>query len=168
VLIGKFCDALLFHRQEKMFRRFGLEISCQDMANWTIAVANKLESLIELMKKELLSAPYLHCDETYFQVMDEEGRNNTTKSYMWVMTGGSVGHRVVLYRYHATREADFISKFLETYAGFLQTDGYVGYNAIGKKRGWLMLRNELTRGVDLSKPSWPHYKKALRQTRSRR
>ena len=135
VLTGKFCDALPFYRQEKMFRRFGLEISRQDMANWTIAVANKLEVLIDLMKHELLSAPYLHSDETYFQVMDEVGRANTTKSYMWVMTGGSGNHRVVLYRYHATREADFISKFLATYVGFLQTDGYDGYNAIGEKEG---------------------------------
>jgi len=135
VLTGKFCDALPFYRQEKMFRRFGLEISRQDMANWTIAVTHKLEVLIDLMKRELLAAPYLHCDETYFQVMDEEGRANTTKSYMWVMTGGSLNHPVVLYRYHATREADFISKFLATYVGFLQTDGYDGYNAIGEKEG---------------------------------
>jgi len=135
VLTGKFCDALPFYRQEKMFQRFGLEISRQDMANWTIAVAAKLEVLIELMKAELLSAPFLNCDETWFQVMDEDERANTTKSYMWVLTGGANGHRVVLYRYHATREADFISKFLASYTGFLQTDGYAGYNAIGEKEG---------------------------------
>ena len=135
VLIGKFCDALPFYRQEKMFRRFGLEISRQDMANWAVAVANKLEAYIDLLKCELLSAPFLHCDETYFQVMDEDGRANTSKSYMWVMTGGTGNHRVVLYRYHATREADFISKFLAAYTGFLQTDGYAGYNAIGEKEG---------------------------------
>jgi len=150
VLTGKFCDALPFYRQEKIFRRFGLEISRQDMANWTIAVAAKLEILIDLMKAELLAAPFLHCDETYFQVMDEEGRANTTKSYMWVMTGSREGtgpkrddsrsdvpksRRVVLYRYHPSREADFISKFLASYAGFLQTDGYAGYNAIGEKEG---------------------------------
>jgi transposase len=137
VLIGKFCDALPFYRQEKIFKRFGLEISRQDMANWTIAVATKLDAFIELLKAELLSAPALHCDETYFQVMDEDNRDNTTKSYMWVMTGGSPGRRVVLYRYHATREADFISKFLASYTGFLQTDGYAGYNAIGEKEGIL-------------------------------
>lgn len=135
VLTGKFCDALPFYRQEKMFLRFGLEISRQDMANWTIAVSHKLEGLIDLLKAELLSASVMHCDETYFQVMDEEERSNTTKSYMWVMTGGAPNHPVVLYRYHATREADFISRFLATYKGFLQTDGYAGYNAIGEKEG---------------------------------
>lgn len=135
VLTGKFCDALPFYRQEKMFLRFGLEISRQDMANWTISVSQKLEGLIDLMKAELLSAPVIHCDETYFQVMNEEERSNTTKSYMWVMTGGAINHPVVLYRYHATRDADFISLFLAAYKGFLQTDGYAGYNAIGEKEG---------------------------------
>ena len=135
VLTGKFCDALPFYRQEKMFLRFGLAISRQDMANWTIAVSQKLEGLIDLLKAELLAAPVMHCDETYFQVMDEDERSNTTKSYMWVMTGGALNHPVVLYRYHATREADFISRFLASYKGFLQTDGYAGYNAIGGKEG---------------------------------
>jgi len=135
VLIGKFCDALPFYRQERMFSRFGLDISRQDMANWAIAVALKLAVLIELMKRELLSAPFLHCDETPFQVMDEAGRKNTTLSYMWVLTGGAGTHRVVLFRYNPTREADFIKTFLASYAGFMQTDGYAGYLAIGEKEG---------------------------------
>ncbi len=135
VLIGKFCDALPFYRQERMFSRFGLCISRQDMANWAIAVASKLSVLIGLMKRELLSSPFLHCDETPFQVMDEEDRKNTTLSYMWVLTGGAGTHRVVLFRYNPTRAADFISTFLASYEGFLQTDGYDGYLAIGEKVG---------------------------------
>ena len=69
VLVGKFCDGLPFYRQERVFARYDLEISRQDMANWAIAVSKKLESLISLLKAELLKSPYLHCDETYFQVM---------------------------------------------------------------------------------------------------
>lgn len=135
VLVGKFCDALPFYRQERMFSAFGLDISRQDMANWAIAVALRLAGLLALMKRELLAAPFLHCDETPFQVMDEEGRKDITLSYMWVLTGGTGTHRVVLFRYNPTREAGFISAFLASYEGFLQTDGYSGYNAIGEKDG---------------------------------
>jgi transposase len=135
VLIGKFCDGLPFYRQEKVFARHGLEISRQDMANWAIAVAEKLEGLIQLMKAELLASPYLHCDETFFQVMDEPGRSNTTQSYMWVTTGGARDHRVALYQYSRTRNAAFIKDFLAEYRGYLQTDGYDGYTAIGEKEG---------------------------------
>jgi transposase len=135
LLIGKFCDGLPFYRQEKIFARHGLDISRQDMANWAIAAAQKLEGLIQLLKAELLASPYLHCDETYFQVMNEPGRANTAKSYMWVTTGGADGHRVALYQYSRTRNAAFIKEFLADYRGFLQTDGYEGYTAIGEKDG---------------------------------
>lgn len=135
VLIGKFCNALPFYRQEKIFLRFGLEISRQDMSNWAMAISTKLEAYMKLLKLELLSGPYLHSDETYFQVMNEDDKANTAKSYMWVMTGGAGNHKVVLYNYNATREATFISEFLASYIGFLQTDGYAGYNAIGEKEG---------------------------------
>ena len=124
VLAGKFCDGLPFYRQEKIFARHGLIISRQDMANWTIAVSKRLESFIGLLSKALLESPYLNCDETWFQVMDEPGRENTAKSFMWVMAGGGTlpgKPRVVLYRYSRTRAAAFINAFLETYTGYLQT-----------------------------------------------
>jgi len=135
IITAKFCDGLPFYRQERMFARHGLEISRQDMANWSIAVAKKLEALEGLLRKELLASPYLHCDETLFQVMDEPGRANSTQSYMWVTTGGVGDRRVVLYQYSRTRSSAFISTFLNSYTGFLQTDGYDGYNAIGEKEG---------------------------------
>ena len=156
VLIGKFCDSLPFYRQERIFARHRLEISRQDLANWAIAVAEKLEGLIGLMRCELLASPYLHCDETFFQVMDEPGRSNQSQSYMWVTTGGSNNHRVVLYQYSRTRNAAFIKDFLATYEGYLQTDGYDGYTAIGEKEGivhvgcWAHARRRFVEALKIS------------------
>jgi transposase len=157
VLIGKFCDALPFYRQERTFARHGLEISRQDMANWAIAIAKKLESLIELMKGELLKSPYLHCDETFFQVMDEPGRSNQSQSYMWVATGGTGKARIALYQYSRTRSALFIKDFLARYEGYLQTDGYDGYTAIGEKQGivhvgcWAHVRRKFVEALKITK-----------------
>lgn len=156
VITGKFCDGLPFYRQERMFARHGLQISRQDMANWAMAIAKKLEGLEGLFRKELLASPYLHCDETFFQVMDEPGRSNSTQSYMWVTTGGVDDHRVVLYQYSRTRSSGFISTFLDSYSGFLQTDGYDGYNAIGEKEGivhvgcWAHARRKFVEALKIS------------------
>lgn len=135
VLTGKFCDALPFYRQERMFLRFGLEISRQDMANWAIAVASRVDGYLAILERELLAGSFIHSDETFFQVMGDDGRTTGSKSYMWVLTGGAENRRVVLYRYHAKREGAFISNLLANYTGYLQTDGYAGYNAIGEKDG---------------------------------
>ena len=150
VLTGKFCDGLPFYRQERIFARHGLTISRQDIANWTIAIVTRLESVLTLMQAELLSSSYLYCDETFFQVMDEPGRANSTQSYMWGTTGG------VLYQYSRTRSSSFIITFLSSYAGFLQTDGYDGYNTIGEKEGivhvdcWAHARRKFVEELKLS------------------
>jgi hypothetical protein len=119
-------------------------------------VAKKLEVLIELMKGELLKSPYLHCDETFFQVMDEPGRVNTTQSFMWVTTGGTGKARVALYQYSRTRNAGFIKDFLASYEGYLQTDGYDGYTAIGEKEGivhvgcWAQARRKFVEALKIT------------------
>jgi transposase len=73
-------------------------------------------------------------DETTVQVMGEEGREDTQKSYMWLARGGPPGKPVVLYEYHETRGASHAKEFLEGFSGYLQTDGYDGYDKALKDR----------------------------------
>jgi transposase len=80
------------------------------------------------MKKQLQAGSVLQMDETPVQVMNENDRENTQKSYMWLARGGPPGKPVVLYEYRETRAASHIHSFLEGFTGFLQTDGYEGYS----------------------------------------
>jgi transposase len=68
-------------------------------------------------------------DETTVQVMGEKDREDTQKSYMWLACGGLPEEPVALYEYRETRAAYNAKKILEGYKGFLQTDGYEGYDA---------------------------------------
>lgn len=82
VLVSKFCDALPFYRQEKIFRRIGIDIPRSTMCRWALEVGRKCEPLIELMHREIRAGPLIQMDETTVQVMNEVGRKNTSKSYM--------------------------------------------------------------------------------------
>jgi len=68
-------------------------------------------------------------DETPSQVMGEEDRKDTQKSYIWLARGGPPGKTVVLYEYRQTRAAKNARELLEGFSGYLQTDGYEGYDA---------------------------------------
>jgi transposase len=81
------------------------------------------------MKETLKSGPVLRMDETTVQVMGEEGRLYTDKSYMWLSLGGLPDKTVVWYEYRETRAAYNAKDMLEGYRGYLQTDGYGGYDA---------------------------------------
>ena len=96
IVTGKFCDALPLYRQEKQFLRYGVELARQTMADWMIEVAKACAPVMEALEKHLRSGPILRMDETTVQVMGEEGRANTTTSYMWVARGGVPGAEVVL------------------------------------------------------------------------
>jgi transposase len=127
IIVNKFVDHLPYYRQEKKFERIGIYISRQDMSNWQRKAFEKLGPLISLLKKEVRSGPLIRMDETPVQVLNEEGRENTTKSYMWLSMGGTPGKECFVYDYRQTRAASYVREYLSEYSGFLQTDGYEGY-----------------------------------------
>ena len=133
VLIQKYEDHLPYYRQERQFERIGVIISRQDMSNWQQKAYEKLSPLFKLLKEIITQGPVMQMDETTVQVMGEEGRLDTDKSYMWLACGGPPGKTVVLYEYRQTRAATHAKNMLEGYQGYLQTDGYSGYDCAVKE-----------------------------------
>jgi len=135
VITAKFVDAIPFYRQESQFKRLGIEIPRSTMCGWAIKAAERCEPLIELLNEEIRSGPLINIDETTVQVMKEEGRLNTTKSYMWIFLGGEQERPALIYQYHPTRSGDVVSEYLKGYKGYVQTDGYAGYDFLDKDEG---------------------------------
>jgi transposase len=129
IIIQKYCDHLPYYRQEKQFERIGVHVSRQDMSNWQRQAWEKLDPLHTLMERAVKTGPVLQMDETTVQVMGEEGRSDTQKSYMWLARGGPPEKPVILYEYHPTRSAIHAKIFLKDFSGYVQTDGYDGYDA---------------------------------------
>ena len=127
ILVNKFCDHLPFYRQEKRFERIGAHISRQDMSNWTNKAYYILQFLEDLFKRKIKEGPVIQMDETTVQVMGEEKRPDTAKSYMWLARGGPPESPLIIYEYHETRSSQHAKAFLEGFSGYLQTDGYQAY-----------------------------------------
>jgi transposase len=102
------------------------------MSNWQQQAYQKLAPLFALLKDAVRSGPVMRMDETPVQVMGEEGREDTQKSYMWLARGGPPEKTVVWYEYRETRAACHAKTLLAGYTGYLQTDGYEGYDAAVK------------------------------------
>jgi transposase len=132
IIIQKYEDHLPYFRQEKQFERIGVTISRQDMGNWQQRAYARLKPLFDLIKGEVKSGLVIRMDETPVQVMGEEGREDAQTSYMWLALGGPPGKTVAWYEYRPTRAAYNVKAFLEGYSGYLQTDGYEGYDSAVK------------------------------------
>jgi len=132
VLCNKYVLALPLYRQEEELKRIGVNLSRQTMANWAIyAAARWLEPIYDLLKVQLLLRDILHADETTLQVVKEDGRAASQKSYMWMYhTGKQAERHVALFEYRATREGEHPLKFLAGFQGFLHVDAYAGYKKL--------------------------------------
>ena len=136
VLNGKYINAVPFARLEKEFGRYGLAITRQNMANWTIECADRyLAVFYDYLHKYIYKSPVIHADETSVLVR-KDGREAGSKSYMWVYRSGHLytDKQIVLYDYHKTRNCSHPREFLCNYSGICVTDGYQVYHTIEKER----------------------------------
>src|SRR5260370_38317525 len=70
VIVAKYADHLPLHRQAKMFRRFGIELSDQTMCGWMGQCAALLEPLYERLKTFVLESKVGGTDQTPVKVLD--------------------------------------------------------------------------------------------------
>ena len=130
IAVSKYADGLPLYRQENIFSRYGIELNRSTMAGWMVKAAEGCNPLTDLLYKELHSGPLVNVDETPVQVLNEPGRANTTKSYMWVFRGGSPDKPVILFKYSETRSGEVPREVLAGYSGYCQTDAFSGYDGL--------------------------------------
>ncbi len=135
LLTTKYVDGLPLHRFEKVLGRHGIYISRQTLARWVIQCGDHFQPLLNLMRDSLLASRVIHCDETRVQVLEETDRKPSSQSWMWVQTGGPPNQPVILFDYSTSRAQEVPTRLLEGYRGYLLTDDYAGYNALGAQAG---------------------------------
>ena len=136
VMNAKYVNAVPLYRQEQEFERYGLHISRQNMANWTIQCADRyLAVLYDHLHEKLYGYHVLQADETPVLV-NKDGRPAGSKSYMWVYRTGRMYTecQIVLYEYQRTRNASHPREFLKDFSGICVTDGYQVYHTIEEER----------------------------------
>ncbi len=139
LIVSKFADGLPLYRQQKIFGRLGIELSRATMANWVVKASQQCQPLIDLLQEEIRSGPLINVDETPYQVLNEPGRRNTSKSYMWVFKGGVGNRPTLLYQYHRTRSGKTALNFLGDYQGYVQSDAFSGYECLAEKKSIIHL-----------------------------
>lgn len=135
IISQKYTVAVPLYRQEQEFKRYGIEISRQNLCSWIIKGADLLKPLLQEIKSELLANEFLHADETTLEVLKEPGRETASKSYMWLYrTSAYADKPVIIFDYHVGRSGKFAEEFLEDWKGrYLHCDGYSGYKILKDK-----------------------------------
>ena len=126
-IISKYCDRIPLYRQESIWGRMEIDMPRSSLCGWVLKAAELSDPLVKLLQLNIIADNYVQADETSVQVLDEIGRDNTTKSYMWCYRGGGDKPSIV-YEYQETRGGYHPQLFLKGFKGYLQSDAYSGYN----------------------------------------
>ena len=126
----KYQNGLPLNRQESEWTQLGVPLSRATLANWIIYCAeNYLCHVYDYFHRQLRMRKHLMADETRVQVLNEPERNPETDSWMWLFRSGEDGlPPILLYHYTETRAKFHAASFLQGFSGYLETDGYQGYN----------------------------------------
>ena len=133
------CAAIMdkcLYRLEQEFKRYGLAITRQNMANWMIRLGEEyLGTMYDYLHKLLYDYHVIQADETPVLV-NKDGRPVGSQSYMWVYRSGFMyrDRQIILYEYQKTRNASHPREFLRDYTGICVTDGYQVYHTLEKER----------------------------------
>lgn len=138
VLVSKYADGLPLNRQERIFKRHGLEISRATLCDWALMSTELLERLLVLLKLHVLRAPVVFGDDTTLDLI-LGGRGATCMARLWAyVSAGAVRDpegnwrdypKAAYFEFTETREAIHPTQFLAGYTGYLQADDYAGYHA---------------------------------------
>lgn len=144
IITSKYQYALPLYRQEAMFKQHGIKISRQTMSDWIIKCSTLFKPIYDRLHQILLTHPVIQADETTVNVVNDD----KIKSYMWLYCTGTdapVEHshiknplnnplkNIALYKYQPSRAGSCPVNFLPKYSGYLQVDGYKGYEQTDAK-----------------------------------
>ena len=132
VITSKYANHLPLYRLEGIFQREGVEIARSTMTGWIAACSKAVGPLIDHMRKDLLRSHVIATDDTPVPVQSRKS-GGCRKGRLWVYVGDEE-HPWILYDYTPTRGRDGPMEFLEGFEGYLQADGYAGYDEIYRTR----------------------------------
>jgi transposase len=132
VFIGKYVDHIPLDRQRKQFLRQGVDLAPSTLGDWVSYSYDLLQSLYEVHCQDILTGDYLMIDETPIRVLDRNRKGKTHTGYFWVYYD-PLGRRV-FFDYRNSRSREGPNMVLKDYHGFIQTDGYSGYEEVSLRQ----------------------------------
>ena len=160
LLVFKYVDHLPLYRQRQIFLRESINIASSTIDGWVAQAMDALKPLYEKLVMDIKNEGYLQLDETTIKVLDEKKKDKSHLGYYWVYHAPI--SKLVMFNYSPTRSSSAALPILENFKGYLQTDGYAGYKAYGKKTTvthlgcWAHARREFERSLDNDKQRAEH------------
>ncbi|MEO6215113.1 MAG: IS66 family transposase [Sphingomonas sp.] len=134
VVVAKFDHHLPLYRQAEMMAAQGIDIDRSTLAGWAGQASALLDPIVSRIREVGLSAAKIHTDDTPVPMLDP-GRGKTATGRLWAYVvddrgSGAISPPLVWYHFTQDRTGAHPRTQLGSFTGFLQADGYAGYDQL--------------------------------------
>ena len=129
--ISKYVDHQPLYRQRKQLLRQKVNLPASTLGDAIGSTCELLMPLYELQRGIVLQVNYLMVDETRIRVREPQTRGKCHHGYFWVYYDPL--KPIAFFDYRETRARDGPEEMLADFSGYLQTDGYRGYDEFGDR-----------------------------------
>jgi transposase len=154
-VVRKYADHNPLYRQSViLLRDAGIDIGRATQCGWVMTVGEMLMPVVGWMRRELLAGSYIQADETPVGVQMHDKRGKNHQSYLWQYGTPGAG---TVFDFRMGRGREGPARFLDKFAGMLQTDGYVAYDrGVGSPKMvhaacWSHARRQFVDAIKLNK-----------------
>jgi transposase len=134
LLVSKFVDHLPLYRQSEIYAREGVELDRSTLGDWVGQAVWLLDPVVAAIRQSVFTADKIHGDDTTVPVLAPGlGRTKTGRLWVYVRDDrlfcGSAAPAAA-YFFSPDRGAEHPTAHLASFTGFLQADGYAGFEGL--------------------------------------
>ena len=133
IFTNKYVFHLPLYRILQQINQMGMNLPSSTLESWVKLGAELLFPLFEVHRLHVFRESYQMIDESPIKVQDKDLKGACHQGYMWVRYAPL--SKSSLFEYYPSRSAKGPIADLNTFTGFIQTDGYAGYTYLAYKEG---------------------------------
>jgi len=137
IFANKYLYHLPVYRTRQMLIQMGMTIPDSTLESWVKLGADVIRPLYAIHRLYVFREIYQMIDESPIKVQDPGKKGTCHQGYMWVRYAPL--SKSVLFEYYKSRSTKGPIDDLNSFSGFIQTDGYSGYTYLAQQKGLVHL-----------------------------
>lgn len=127
ILVSKYLEHMPLHRQRESYKRSDVDLPRSTMGDAVAAACQLLQPVAQRIREQVLAHDIVSTDDTGLRVLDRSHPQGAKRGFLWPYLAD---HRLVYFAYTESRAASGPAAWLQDFRGYVQVDGYSGYNGL--------------------------------------
>jgi transposase len=132
VLVAKYLEHTPLYRQREIYKRSRVSLPRSTLGDAVAAACHHLLPLARRIQERVFAHDIVSTDDTGLRVLDPQHPKGSKRGFLWPYVAG---HRWAYFAYTPSRAGAGPQAELADYAGYVQVDGYAGYDALFRGEG---------------------------------